>query len=75
MNRILHESVLIETTNEKVNAILYQAMLDETIRLRTCRREKERNQIRKFLTEAYRLYCEKVQKNEHLGISQKDMCK
>lgn len=48
MNRIVHESVLTNTSDEKVNALMYQAMLDETIRLRSCRKEAERNQIRKF---------------------------
>ena len=62
MDRIVHESVLTNTSDEKVNALMYQAMLDETIRLRSCRKEAERNQIRKFLMEVYRLYYGRNQK-------------
>ena len=64
MDRIVHESVLTNTSDEKVNALMYQAMLDETIRLRSCRKEAERNQIRKFLMEVYRLYYGRNQKND-----------
>lgn len=63
MDRIVHESVLTNTSDEKVNALMYQAMLDETIRLRSCRKEAERNQIRKFLMEVYRLYYGRNQKD------------
>ena len=73
MDRIVHESVLTNTSDEKVNALMYQAMLDETIRLRSCRKEAERNQIRKFLMEVYRLYCGRNQKNECLSTTQEDM--
>ena len=73
MDRIVHESVLTNTSDEKVNALMYQAMLDETIRLRSCRKEAERNQIRKFLMEAYQLYCGRNQKNERLSTTHEDM--
>lgn len=56
---LLKEPVFIETDTEKVDAILYQAMFDEVIRLRKTARRRERNEIRKFITEAYQLYAEK----------------
>lgn len=73
MDRIVHESVLTNTSDEKVNALMYQVMLDETIRLRSCRKEAERNQIRKFLMEVYRLYYGRNQKNDCLSTTQEDM--
>ena len=54
----LDESVFLKTDKQKTDAILYQAMFDETIRLRKCRSEKERDNIRNFLTEAYQLLAE-----------------
>ncbi len=50
------ESVFLDTNSEQVDAVLYQAMFDETIRLRRCRSQTERDRIRRFLTEAYQLY-------------------
>ena len=58
MNR-LGEPVFIETSREKVDAVLYQAMFDETIRLRKCRSMKERKDIRDFLISACELCYQK----------------
>lgn len=54
-----NEPVLTETDAGQVDAVLYQVMLDETIRLRKCMSRGERRNIRKFLTKAYQLYAEK----------------
>lgn len=51
MNR-LDEPVFTETSKEKIVAVLYQAMFDETIRLRKCHSMKERKDIRDFLISA-----------------------
>lgn len=48
MNR-LDEPVFTETSKEKIVAVLYQAMFDETIRLRKCHSRAERRDIRDFL--------------------------
>lgn len=48
--------IFTETDKEKVDAVLYQAMFDETIRLRTCTNKRERQQIREFIKEVYELY-------------------
>lgn len=48
--------IFAETDKEKVDAVLYQAMFDETIRLRTCISRRERQQIREFIKETYELY-------------------
>lgn len=62
MDRIVHESVLTNTSDEKVNALMYQAMLDETIRLRSCRKEAERNQIRSSLWKYIDYIMEEIRK-------------
>lgn len=51
-----NEPVFTKVGQEAVDAVLYQAMFDETIRLRKCPSRKERTEIRKFLTEAYRQF-------------------
>lgn len=45
----LNEPVFTETSKEKIVAVLYQAMFDETIRLRKCHSRAERRDIRDFL--------------------------
>lgn len=56
MTEHLNEPVFTGTDAEKVDAILYQAMFDEVIRLRKTVSRRERSEIRRFITEAYRLY-------------------
>lgn len=60
----LNEPVFTETNKERIDAILYQAMFDETIRLRKCRNRKEREKIRTFIMEAYQLFAERNLENE-----------
>lgn len=48
-----NEPVFTKADPEAVDAVLYQAMFDETIRLRKCPSRRERENIRRFLTEAY----------------------
>lgn len=47
------EEYYIETDKSHIDGILYQAMVDETLRLRKSRSAKERSEIRKFIIEAY----------------------
>lgn len=56
---ITNEPIYTETDAQKVDAVLYQAMFDETIRLRKSISSKERREIRAFLMEAYQLYYER----------------
>ncbi len=46
-------SVALDLGRNDARSILCQAMMDETIRLRECRRQKERDSIRKFLLWAF----------------------
>jgi len=46
-------SVMMDMDENNARSILCQAMMDETIRLRECRRQKERDSIRKFLLWAF----------------------
>lgn len=62
----LNEPVFTETNKERIDAILYQAMFDETIRLRKCRNRKEREKIRAFIMEAYQLFAERNLENEEI---------
>lgn len=61
---ITNEPIYTETDAKKVDAVLYQAMFDETIRLRKSISSKERKEIRIFLMEAYRLYYERNPNSE-----------
>jgi len=56
--------IFAEADKEKVDAVLYQAMFDETIRLRTCISRRERQQIREFIKETYELYVGSSLQNE-----------
>lgn len=58
MTEHLNEPVFTETDTKKVDALLYQAMFDEVIRLRKTVSRRERSEIRKFIVEAYRTYVE-----------------
>ena len=70
MTEHINEPVFTETDTEKVDAILYQAIFDEVIRLRKTVSRRERNEIRKFITEAYQLYAERNLENENQDIFQ-----
>lgn len=48
-----NEPVFTKVEKEALDAVLYQAMFDETIRLRKCLSRRERENIRKFLTVSY----------------------
>ncbi len=49
------ESVALDFNLDNAISILCQAMFDETLRLRNCRRKKERNSIRAFLIESFQI--------------------
>lgn len=66
MTEHLNEPVFAETDTEKVDAVLYQALFDEVIRLRKTASRRERSEIRKFITEAYQLYAERNHGNGNL---------
>ena len=53
--KISDNSVVLNYTKENAVSFLCQAMLDETLRLRKCIRRKERDSIRNFLTESFRI--------------------
>lgn len=59
----LNESVFTQTDKQRVDAVLYQAMFDEVIRLRKCSNPRERKSIREFLTVAYQLLAERIPEN------------
>lgn len=64
-----NDSVILNYTKDNAVSFLCQAMLDETLRLRKCVRRKERDSIRNFLTESFRLL---VMSNQDLKISMKE---
>lgn len=72
MNRI-DEPVFIETSRERIVAVLYQAMFDETIRLRKCHSMKERKDIRDFLISAYQICMRPNLENEDPDIFRGNM--
>lgn len=72
MNRI-DEPVFTETSKEKIVAVLYQAMFDETIRLRKCHSREERKDIRDFLTSACRICVQPNLVNEDPDIFLENM--
>lgn len=72
MNR-LDEPVFAETSKEKIVAVLYQAMFDETIRLRKCHSMKERKDIRDFLISACRICIQPNPGNEDPDIFRENM--
>lgn len=73
MTEYLNEPVFAETNTEKVDAVLYQAMFDEVIRLRKTASRRERSEIRSFITEAYQLYTERNHENGNPDIFQESM--
>ena len=48
-------AVIMDFTKDKAMSILCQATFDETLRLRNCFGRKERDSIRKFLIESFRI--------------------
>lgn len=69
----LNEPVFTETSKEKIAAVLYQAMFDETIRLRKCHSRAERRDIRDFLTAACRICMQQNLENEDPDTFQENM--
>lgn len=67
------ETVFTETSMEQVDAVLYQAMFDETVRLRRCTSKSERDSIRKFLTEAYQVFAERNHASANQGTFPESM--
>lgn len=49
----LYTGVFVETDEEKVDALMYTAVFDEILRLKTCRNRRERQRIRKFILAGY----------------------
>lgn len=59
-----NDSVVLNYTKDNAVSFLCQAMLDETLRLRKCVRRKERDSIRNFLTESFRILVADTQDTE-----------
>ena len=55
-----NEPVFADVNKKQIDAVFYQAMFDETIRLRKCVSKSERENIRKFLMAAYQLFAESI---------------
>lgn len=53
--------VMLDFDKQSAVSILCQAIMDETLRLRKCRRKKERDSIRKFLIESLRIVSVNIQ--------------
>lgn len=49
----LHTGVFVETDEEKADALMYTAVFDEILRLKTCRSYRERQRIRDFILAGY----------------------
>lgn len=60
----MNDTVVLNYTQENATSILCQAMLDETLRLRTCKNRAERESIRGFLTESATILRGKVPDKE-----------
>ncbi len=67
------EPIFTEANKTKIEAVLYQAMFDETIRLRKCHSRLERREIREFLISAYRVCMERNLENKDPDIFQDNM--
>ena len=48
-------AVMLDFDKDNATSILCQAMMDETLRLRSCRNRKERDSIRNFLIESFQI--------------------
>ena len=67
------EPIFTEANKTKIEVVLYQAMFDETIRVRKCHRRLERLEIREFLISAYRVCMERNLENKDPDIFQDNM--
>lgn len=67
------EPIFTEANKTKIEAVLYQAMFDETIRLRKCHSRLERREIRELLISAYRVCMERNLENKDPDIFQDNM--
>lgn len=61
---LIGEAVFTEVDKKKVDAVLYQAIFDETIRLRKSISARERNKIRNFIFKSYQILSESIQNVE-----------
>lgn len=59
------DTVVLNYTKDNAVSFLCQAMLDETLRLRKCTRRKERDSIRNFITESFRILVTDIQDTEN----------
>lgn len=55
MRKMEEQSVVLDFKLDNAVSILCQSMFDETLRLRKCRRKKERDSIRAFLIESFQI--------------------
>lgn len=65
-------SVALDLGRDDARSILCQAMMDETIRLRECRRQKERDSIRKFLIKSFQTLNLSIPDTNDLGRNLRD---
>ena len=54
-------ALALDLKQDNATSILCQAMMDETVRLRSCIWKKERDSIRKFLIESFQLIYSNIQ--------------
>lgn len=63
--KISNDKVVLNYTKDNAVSFLCQAMFDETLRLRKCTRRKERDSIRNFLIESFRILVSDIQDTEN----------
>lgn len=63
--KISNDTVILNYTKDNAVSFVCQAMLDETLRLRKCTRRKERDSIRNFLIESFRILVSDIQDTEN----------
>ena len=63
--KMSNDAVVLNYTKDNAVSFLCQAMLDETLRLRKCTRRKERDSIRNFITESFRILVTDIQDTEN----------
>lgn len=54
-------ALALDLNRDSATSILCQAMMDETVRLRSCIWKKERDSIRKFLIESFQIISVNIQ--------------
>lgn len=54
-------ALALDLNGDNATSILCQAMMDETVRLRSCIWKKERDSIRKFLIESFQIISSNIQ--------------